>query len=329
MFKKITEKFKGDRKYFSIVFFILIIIAVSGIITNSVLNKTQQNWNEILTKEISEIEVSIKSDFNTKQNDIEDKLNLVRQNLRKSLAPENESYKEIVKLINDDIFDDYSIEIFAPNGKLIAWNQIIAIDQDELFPLSFPLGETYFLSKELLNYLSIIDTSHLESDIFYVAISTPIEEKFKINNQYSKNISFKNELTSKHQIDLYIEYSPYAEKSKDGRKYSFELLNTKNNKIGMVTFTKPLLNNSISQTKDTASKIQSLLVVLAILFVGLGLNSDFRKLDSLLFKFFLLLVYLSILRAIIFVVGFPSNFINGSLSDPSYCSSAIGWGIVK
>ena len=140
-----------------------------------------------------------------------------------------------------NVFNDYSIEIFAPNGKLIAWNQIIAIDQDELFPLSFPLGETYFLSKDLLNYLSIIDTSHLESDIFYVAISTPIEEKFKINNQYSKNISFKNELTSKYQIDLTIEYSPYAEKSKDGRKYSFELLNTKNNKIGMVSFTKAVI----------------------------------------------------------------------------------------
>ena len=50
MFKKITEKFKGDRKYFSIVFFILIIIAVSGIITNSVLNKTQENWDEIFNQ---------------------------------------------------------------------------------------------------------------------------------------------------------------------------------------------------------------------------------------------------------------------------------------
>ncbi len=76
-----------------------------------------------------------------------DKLNIVRQDLRNSLKPENESYKELVRLINDDVFDNYSIEIFAPNGKLIAWNQIIAIDQDELFPLSFPLGETYFLIK--------------------------------------------------------------------------------------------------------------------------------------------------------------------------------------
>jgi signal transduction histidine kinase len=329
MFKKITEKFKGDRKYFSIVFFILIILGISGVITESVLNNTKENWDDILIEEITKTELSIKSDFEIKHNKLINKLDLVRKDLRKSLAPENESYKEIVKLINDDIFNDYSIEIFAPNGKLIAWNQIIAIDQEELFPLSFPLGETYFLSKDLLYYLSIIDTTHLESDIFYIAISTPIEEKYRINNQYSRNTSFTNELILKHQLDIDIEYSPFAEKSKDGRKYSFELLNSENNKIGIVSFTKPLLSNTLSLTKDTASKIQSLLVVLAMLFVGLGLRNDFKKLDAYLFKIFLLLIYLSILRAVIFIIGFPSALINGPLSDPSYFSSAFGWGIVK
>ncbi|HCY76939.1 MAG TPA: hypothetical protein DHV28_13545 [Ignavibacteriales bacterium] len=329
MLNKITEKFKGDRKYFSIVFFILIILAVSGIITESFLNNAKDNWSNILTGEISKLQISVESDFNKKQNDLEQKLDIVRKDLRKSLAPENESYKEIVKLINDDIFDGYSIEIFAPNGKLIAWNQVIAIDQNELFPLSFPLGETYFLSKDLLYYLAIIDTTHLQSDIFYISISTPIEEKYKINNQYSKNISFKSELISRYHTDLTIDYSPFAEHSKDGRIFSFELLNTKSNKIGMVSFTKPLLSSYVSQIKDTASKIQSLLVVLALIFVGLGLNNDFKKLDSYLFKLFLLIVYLSALRAIIFAVGFPSNFINGPLSDPSYFSSAFAWGIVK
>jgi signal transduction histidine kinase len=48
-----------------------------------------------------------------------------------------------------------------------------------------------------------------------------------------------------------------------------------------------------------------------------------------LFKLFLLIIYLAALRTIIFVVGFPSNFISGSLSDASYFSSAFGWGIVK
>ncbi len=329
MFKKITEKFKGDRKYFSIVFFILIMLVVSGIVTDSVINRNKENWNSILIDKISNLQESIKNDFDKKQKDISDKLNLVRQDLRKSLTPENESYKEIVKLINDEVFDDYSIEIFAPNGKLIAWNQIIAVDQDELFPLSFPLGETYFLSKDLLEYLSIIDTTHLESDIFYIAISTPIEEKFKINNQYSKNISFQKELTTKYQIDLAIEYSPYAEKSKDGRKFSFALLNSKANKIGMVSFQKPLLSSSINQLKETATKVQSLLVIIAFLFAGFGLNGDFRKLDSYMFRFILIVIYFTILRALIFLFDFPTSFIKGPLSDPSYFSSPFGWGIVK
>src|SRR5574338_1091164 len=159
MFNKIAEKFKGDRKYFSIVFFILIILAVSGVITESYLNNAKENWSNILISEISALKNSIESDFNKRQNDLKEKLNIVKTDLRKSLAPENESYKEIVKLINDDLFNGYSIEIFAPNGKLIAWNQIIAVDQNELFPLSFPLGETYFLSKDLLYYLAIIDTT--------------------------------------------------------------------------------------------------------------------------------------------------------------------------
>ena len=51
--------------------------------------------------------------------------------------------------------------------------------------------------------------------------------------------------------------------------------------------------------------------------------------DRVVFDWAYQLVEGSILIVIIFVVGFPSNFINGSLSDPSYFSSAFGWGIVK
>ena len=97
----------------------------------------------------------------------------------------------------------------------------------------------------------------------------------------------------------------------------------------MVSFLKPLLSYSVNQIKDTASKIQSLLVVLAIFFAGFGLGSDFRKLESYLFRFILLFIYLAALRALIFIVGFPSNFVSGSLSDPSLFSSSFGWGIVK
>ncbi len=97
----------------------------------------------------------------------------------------------------------------------------------------------------------------------------------------------------------------------------------------MVSFLKPLLTYTVNQIKETSSKIQSLLVILALIFVGLGLNGDFKKVDSLLLRFILLIIYLTILRVIIFLAGFPSNIITGALADSSNFSSAFGWGIVK
>lgn len=329
MLRKFINKFKGDRKYFSIVFFILIILGASGIITERIVNETKKNWENHLTQKVNELEISVRNDFDDKQNELLSKLNIVRRDLRKTLLPENESYKELVKLINYEEFDNYSIEVFAPNGKLIAWNQSLAINPNELFPLNFPLGETYFLSDYLLTYLTIIDTAHIQSDIFYLTIAKPIEKKFSLANQYNPTLSFTNEVTLKYQTEFNIDYSPYSEKSKDGRKYSFELLNRQKNKIGVVTFVKPSLISTINNIKEESSKIQSLLVFFALIFAGLGLKSDFKKLNNGILKFSLLLLYFSLLRAILFMVGLPSKIISGPLTDPSYFSSAFAWGIVK
>ncbi|MDY0083451.1 MAG: hypothetical protein RBR74_09745, partial [Ignavibacteriaceae bacterium] len=329
MLKKIVDKFKGDRKYFSIVFFVLIILVVSGIVTENYINKTKDNWSDLVVEKISDLESSVKKDFNIKQNDLLQKLDIVKKDLRASLEPENETYKELLRSINNRSFENYSIEIFAPNGKLIAWNNRIALNPDALFPLSFPLGEIYFLSNDIVTNLAIIDTAHIQSDNFFIGISAPIEELVKINNQFSRNISFTQYLSDKYEIDAEIDYSAYSDKSKDGRKYSFELTNNNGNKIGVVSIVKPSLNNSLNIIKENSTKIQSLLVLLALLFVGLGLMSDFKRIQSYFFRFILLVIYLGILRALIFTFDFPSNFVTGPLSNPAYFSSPFAWGFVK
>jgi signal transduction histidine kinase len=61
----------------------------------------------------------------------------------------------------------------------------------------------------------------------------------------------------------------------------------------------------------------------------MGLKSDYRKVKSKTFKFILIFIYLSLFRAVLFLVGIPGKLFIGSLSDPSYFSSAFAWGIVK
>lgn len=329
MLKKIIEKFKGDRKYFSIVFFILIVLGLSGIITEKIINDTKKDWQNILTNKISDIEISVKKDVLIKQDDLLAKLNDVKKELRKTLKPENEAYRQLVRLVNRNKFDNYSLEFFAPNGKLIAWNQTIAVDQKDLFPLTFPLGEVYFLSDYLLTYLSLIDTVHIQNDIFYISLSKPIEKNYKLTNQYNTPLSFAQDISNNYQTNFEINYSPYSENTKDGRKYSFELVNNQNKKIGVVTFTKPLLNSSVNNIKDISSKVQSVLVFLALLFVGIGLKSDYKTIRSKFLKYILFFIYILLFRLILFEVGLPDRFISGALSDPSLFSSAFAWGIVK
>ncbi len=86
MFRNLILKFKGDRKFFSIVFFILIIIGVSGIITEKIINDTKTNWNNQLIQKTSKLEQSVKKDFEIKQNDLLLKLNNLRRELRKTTS---------------------------------------------------------------------------------------------------------------------------------------------------------------------------------------------------------------------------------------------------
>ncbi len=70
MFKSIFNKLKGDRKYFTIVFFILVIIFISGIITPLLIQQERNNWDHYLSKKISSIETSVNSLYEKKEDKV-------------------------------------------------------------------------------------------------------------------------------------------------------------------------------------------------------------------------------------------------------------------
>lgn len=329
MLKKIIHKFQGDRKYFTIVFFILILILISAVYTPRIIDNKKQYWNEEVIDQIDIIERSVNRRFEAKmqsQLQLTDKL---KDNLKNVFVRGDEAYREIIKILNQDKFKDYSIGIFAPNGRMIAWNNPVIINQNDLFPLTNPLGEFYFLEKELIVYLSQTDTVLIDNDIFYLTISKPIEKKYRLNNKFYKEVSFVQELIQTNGIEFEVSYNPFAPKSKDGMKYSFDLLNNAGSKIGLVTFYKPTLTSEINNIKEKSANIQSILVLCIILFTGLGMRDDYQKLNSRLIKIFFLFLFLSIGRAITFLIGFPSFLMTGPLVDPANFSSVFGWGIVK
>jgi len=329
MSKKILEHFRGDRKYFAIVFFILVMIFVVGLVTPVLIDNKKDNWNEELSAKIIEIENGIKSIVAEKENELVSIKNQIKSELRKSLNIADYEYGKLKSLVNKNEYQNYSLEIVAPNGKIIAWNSSPAIEQEEIFPFVYPINETHFFNSPLITYLSIIDTVILHSDKFYLLLSQPIEKHYSLQNKYYTEISLSDELSDKFNTLVNVSFDPYASAPKDGRMHSVILLNSENSKIGLASFSKPSLNVEVVEIQETAMGIQILLLVIGIIFLTLGMKSDFKSIKLRSLRLIILIIYLSVVRMVLYWSGFPARFFEGPLVDPSYFSSTFAWGITK
>ena len=95
---------------------------------------------------------------NKTKNQLVETKDRIKNELHKTLITTDYEYGDLISLANSEINKDYSVEVVAPNGRIIAWNNIIAIKQEEIFPFVYPLNEVHFFNSPLITYLNIIDT---------------------------------------------------------------------------------------------------------------------------------------------------------------------------
>ena len=86
MLTKLTKFFKGDRKYFAIVFFILILVLIIGILTPLFIDSRNQNWEEQLIEKNHEIENSVYDLFNEKESKLLDAKTSLKSGLAHTLS---------------------------------------------------------------------------------------------------------------------------------------------------------------------------------------------------------------------------------------------------
>jgi len=310
MSKKILSYLKGDRKYFAIVFFILVLIFAVGLITPILVDKKKASWETEVSDKILNIENGVRNLLAEKESRLVAIKEQIKNELHQKLVTTDYEYGNLISLVNKESYDDYSIEIVAPNGKIISWNNIIAIKQEEIFPFVYPINEVHFFNSPLTTYLTIIDTMILHGDRFYLLLSKPFEKHYSLQNKFYKQVSFSEELSNSFNTLFDVFYDPYAQPSKDGRKHSVILLNSKKSKIGLTSFFKPSLNFEITEIQETSSRIQILLLTIGLLFLTFGMKSDFRTMKWRSVRFIALIIYFAALRFVLYWTGFPSRFID-------------------
>ena len=259
MSKKVLSYFKGDRKYFAIVFFILVLIIAVGLIAPILVEEKKANWETELSDKIQDIEDGSKNLLAEKEYRLISLKDQIKDELHQTLVTTDYEYGNLLSLVNKESYEDFSIEIVAPNGKIIAWNNKISIKQEEIFPFVYPINEVHFFNTPLITYLTIIDTVILHGDRFYILLSKPFEKHYSLQNKFYRQVSFTEELSNSFNTVFNVFYDPYAQPSKDGRKHSIMLLNTEKSKIGLASFFKPSLNFEVTEIQEIATRIQILL----------------------------------------------------------------------
>lgn len=320
---------KDERKYFSIVFFIFLLIVAIGFYSPYIEEKTRKNWAEELNIKIIKIENEVKNVFNYKNDLIVNTSKELKEKIRFELLQKETNYKNLLELVLQEKYEKFTIQVFSNTRELIAWNNKKLYSGEDLEKVPFEKGETFFKQTILNEYISLIDTIKLSNSNFYFTVNLPVEKNYQLSEKdfLSKNLTQR--LSDKFETSFEIQYFPYASHTKDGRKYSFDIINNKGNKIGVITFVKPFLDTSINILKENIFAVQSLLILFGIVCLFLGFKYDYKKIKSRIIKFILLTGFLIITRYALFYTGAALIFIKGSVTEASYFASTFGEGIVK
>ncbi|MFC2135893.1 ATP-binding protein [Bacteroidota bacterium] len=323
------QLFRGNNKYFILFGLSIIVIIVTGVISPIFINNERENWPDELHDRVERINNSIINQFNTKQIQTINLSDQLKENLS-SLAFDNfEIQNHFIQLINSDQFRDLSVQIYDADHNLLAWSEKYLIDDLLIFPNKQNFGETFFINSDLITFLTVIDTFSIKQDKFFLITSLPFEKEYIIENNYFTELSFSKELSKKLYTQVEIQYSPFAQKSNDGRKYSFDLANNYNNKIAAVTFQKPNRDTELISLADDFDAVQSVFTLLSILFLGFGVAPYLNKIQNGFIRFMIAGSYILFIRITAFFFNVPSRFLEGELTNSAYFSSTFASGLVR
>lgn len=330
MFKNLLNRFSDDKRFFIIVFFILIIIMILGFVSPIVVNNTKTNWEQNLNSKISDIQTSATDLFQKKQKLLVGKSNVLSNGLVTLYGSQDSlTSRNLYKILSCDFYTGYNVGIYDDSLKLVSWTDNYNIsDFAENFK-SIKFGQSFFYNYNLFTYLAKTDSIKIGGHSYYIFFLELIEKHFTLDNKYIKKINLTENLSNKFQTEFSVNYFAGGANQPDTKKYSFDLLNNKNTKIGSASFSKPMLNSTLNNFEDIIDLLQSLLIALAGIVIGFGFKRDFSEIKYKSIKLAVLAVYFILLRIIFFETGFPVSVMSGSIVNPNYFSSMFGYGLVK
>ncbi len=289
-----------------------------------IIKKNKSNWDVELKEKIT----SIKNFTNRRIKEKQDSLLEIKRLVESHLRTKNLTQNDIINFISQNKFYKFSINVATKTNKEYAWSKKILLKLN-IDSAEFQNNYIRFISSDLITFLFIKDTLNTPAGIFNIQLSFPVEKDYTLENKYFDKISFTDELKSKFNTEVEIEYDTNKISQTDGRFFSFYIKNNLNKNIGSVSVKKPTLDLHVSKLASQINSIEFILLIIIALLLFPILFYNIKKIRSKLLIIIAYLLYLGALRTLLFISGLVSNNFDGELTNPAYFSSVFAFGIVK
>ncbi len=326
MIGKITKR---NKLFIFLAATFLLILFLSGLSLPLLLNSERNNWNKTLIDKIDFVENVFLKTFDATSNRLISINSQLKAVLHSKLHKNSFDLKTIFKLFSESKFRDYSIQFYDSTGNLYAWNSEMVFYAREIKGLNENLNQTFFSGHKLITFLTIADTITLDSTRFILVTSSPVYKHYNLSGGNDPFANIADSLSDALGVDVAIEYSSLAQPSKDGRKYSFSILNNYKNKIAVASFDKPSLETQLNNYRNYVFLFQGILAILLLLIIGIWSFPSLKKISAKTVRLIIIVVYLVVLRVSLFTFGVPALLIHNSLTDASNFSSVFAYGMVR
>lgn len=318
--------FSGYTKYYTFAGICALLVIISGILTPVILDNYNdpENWKTTLDQQVTSINSGITGQISTLEKNLLTRSQEVLANLSEN---DYDTFEEMIRGLLRTTNREYIFYLYEED-ELLAWSKHgLSRFDNTLF--NYPENEAVFFSDNLINYFAVKSGKVIKGNKFTLYLFYPLEKDYRLDNKYYKPLSLSEELSDKFGTEFTVYYYPDAKPNPDGRYYNLPVINTEGKKIGLVEYLKPTRRLVLVEINDLFNIIQSVLIVLILVFLGLGFSKNVWESKSYLVRFIWIMAYFAALRMLLFYLGIPSAFWENEFTNSAFFSSVFGYGIVK
>lgn len=332
---RLTSLFeKFQRRSLRIVFFVLGLLALSGVSEQVTLYYLEARWPLFIESYTRAQLQQVSTAFDGVQRKVRQiatelaRHPAVTAYLLGATDDQAAVFKQAARISRNQ---DVSAEVYDRDGVLIAWHGRSGhTDRREVQLALRGILTSYVIRGPIYSQLFVISPVRADGEIRgAVIIREAVEVNYPISNRFIKRAGLAEQLSNDLGVMVEIDYGESAAPRHDGRFSSIELRGIDGKKLGVASV---LRYSKSSYLEEVGAAFRKLHSIIFSILLAIGLLTFYRwfgKIPGVFLKAITVTLLIWSIRYLLLWLDIPGVWISGGIFDPRYFASKFGGGLAK